>query len=95
MAKKDLIVDDDYCNTLAKYFESRGAHIEYVLNEYLTILNDIKEKGIQEGEVSKTLETYISYCKKMQNRINQISSIAHTQTISFVNKIKDIDHFKL
>lgn len=95
MAKKDLIIDDDYCNTLAKYFKSRGAHIEYVLNEYLMILKDIKENGIQEGEVSKTLEAYTNYCKKMQNKVNQISSTANTQIISFVNKIQDIDHFKL
>lgn len=93
MANKELIVDDDYCKTMGKYFVSRGAHLEVVISEYIQILESIKQDAIISGDVASALKVYIEYSKKMQNKIRNISNSAKNQTDAFISKIDEADQY--
>lgn len=93
MANKELIIDDDYCKTIGKYFISRGAHLEVSIREYIRILEYIKNDAIISGDVSNALQLYIEYCKKMQNKIKDLSETTKRQTENFLVKIDDADQY--
>lgn len=93
MANKELVVDDDYCKTMGKYFVSRGAHLEVVISEYIQILESIKQDAIISGDVASALKVYIEYSKKMQNKIRNISNSAKKQTDAFISKIDEADQY--
>lgn len=93
MANKELIVDDDYCKTMGKYFVSRGAHLEVVISEYIQILESIKQDAIISGDVASALQVYIGYSKKMQNKIRYISQNAKQQTDEYLVKIDKADQY--
>lgn len=93
MVNKELIVDDDYCKTIGKYFVSRGAHLEVVISEYIQILESIKQDAIISGDVANALQVYIEYSKKMQNKIRNISNSAKNQTDALISKIDEADQY--
>ena len=68
MAGSELVIDEEFCKNMGKYFESRGDHLDASIQEYIQILENIKNNSITSGEVSEALESYIQYSKKMQNK---------------------------
>lgn len=91
MENNELIVDEEYCEALAQYFNSRGAHLELGIRQYINILEEIQDKAILSGDVSNALLLYIDACRKMQNNIGNISRAAKRQTKQFVEEIADND----
>lgn len=91
MEKNELIVDEEYCEKLAQYFNSRGSHLELVIRQYINILERIEEKAIISGDVYNALLLYIDSCKKIQNNIGNISNAARRQTKQFVKEMADND----
>lgn len=93
MASKNLIVDDDYCKAMGAYFEKQGEELDELVVEYISILQELKSKAIVKGDVSKALSTYISYVKKMKDKIGNISDSAKTQIDSFLERIDAEDKY--
>ncbi len=93
MAGKELIVDDDYCNKLSDYFVKQGENMEKLVNDYISILNEIKFMAITKGDVAKALKDYISYAEKLKKQFNNISKIADTHTDNFLKRIDEADQY--
>lgn len=93
MAKKDLIVDDEYCTAMGKYFEKQGEELDKLIVEYIEVLQNIKSTAIVKGEVSKALKVYIEYVKKMKNQLGSVSKNANNQVSSFLNRIDTEDQY--
>lgn len=93
MASKQLIIDDDYCKAMGKYFVNQGEQIDKFVTEYISILQEVNSKAIVSGEVSKALSTYIKYVKKMNKQIGNISSIVNTQINNFLIEIDTEDKY--
>ena len=78
---------------MGKYFESRGDHLDASIQEYIQILENIKNNSITSGEVSEALESYIQYSKKMQNKIKPISESAKRQIDKFLQDVDAADQY--
>ena len=52
MASNELIIDDDYCRAMGSYFTKQGEELDQLIVDYISILQDVKNKGITSGDVS-------------------------------------------
>lgn len=84
MASNELIVDDDYCKAMGAYFEKQGEELDQLVVDYISILQDVKNKGIISGDVSNTLKLYIDYVKKLNKKFGIISDSTKTQIDKFL-----------
>lgn len=93
MASSVLVIDEEFCRNMGKYFESRGNRLDASIQEYIQILENIKSNSIMSGEVSEALESYIQYSKKMQNKIKPISESAKRQIDKFLQDVDAADQY--
>lgn len=93
MASNQLIIDDDYCNSVAEYFANQGEHLDEVISQYVAILQEIKDSAITSGDVSNALGTYISYAKRLNGQITNISAIAKSHVSNFLTRVDSADKY--
>ena len=93
MAKKDLIVDEDYIRSMQSYFVTKSYEMEAVIIQYLSILNSVKKNAVKSGEVAKALSDYIVFAKQLKNKLPDISKKLDTQLNNFINSIDNADKF--
>ena len=73
MASNELIIDDDYCRAMGSYFEKQGNEMDDMIVDYISILEDVRSKGISDGETAKVLTAYIDYVKKLNKKTGNVS----------------------
>lgn len=93
MASNELIIDDEYCKAMGTYFSKQGEEMDKLISDYIAILQEVKSKAITSGEVSKTLNTYITYVKKMNKQIGSISTSTKTQINNFLARVDSEDKY--
>lgn len=93
MAKKDLIIDDEYCKAMGAYFAKQGEQIDKLSADYVAILQEVKNKAIVSGDVSKALGTYITYARKLNKQVGNISTVAKKQVDNFLSKVDAADQY--
>lgn len=93
MAKKNLIIDDEYCKAMGAYFTKQGEQIDKLSADYVAILQEVKNKAIVSGDVSKALGAYITYAGKLNKQVGNISTVAKKQIDSFLSKVDAADQY--
>lgn len=93
MASNELIIDDDYCKSMGSYFEKQGEELDQLVVDYISILQDVKNKGITSGDVSNALNSYINYVKKLNKKIGNISTSTKTQIDNFLSRVDAEDEY--
>ncbi len=93
MASNELIIDDDYCTAMGTYFEQQGEAMDKLIAEYISILKDVRGKGIVSGDVANALTTYISYVEKLSKQIGNISKSTKSQIDKFLARVDSEDQF--
>lgn len=93
MAKKDLIIDDEYCKAMGAYFAKQGEQIDKLSADYVAILLEVKNKAIVSGDVSKALSAYITYARKLNKQVGSISTVAKKQVDNFLSKVDAADQY--
>ena len=48
----NLIIDDDYVQTVGSLCSRRGRELEEILEEYSAILDEIQQEALMEGDIS-------------------------------------------
>lgn len=93
MASNKLIVDDDYCKSMANYCVKQGEQLEKILSDYISILETVRSKAIISGETAKALSAYIANAKKLKGQFKSISESAKTQINNFVISVDEADQY--
>lgn len=93
MASNELIIDDDYCKAMGTYFVKQGEEIDKLVLDYISILNEVKNRAIISGDVSKALGTYITYVKKLNKQIGNISNSIEKQIGNFLIQVDAEDEY--
>lgn len=93
MASNELIIDDDYCRAMGEYFAKQGEKMDILVTEYISILQNIKNKAITSGDVSEALSAYIDCVKKLDNQIGDISESTKIQINSFLARVDLEDRY--
>lgn len=93
MASNELIVDDDYCKAMGAYFEKQGKEIDKLISDYISIIEEVRNKGITSGNVSNALNSYIIYVKKLNKQIGNLSNSNKTQIDKFLAHVDELDRY--
>lgn len=93
MASNELIIDDDYCKAMGSYFEKQGEELDQLVVDYISILQDVKNKGITSGDVSNALNSYINYVKKLNKKIGNLSTSTKIQIDNFLAQVDEEDQY--
>lgn len=93
MASKDLIIDDDFCKAMGTYFVKKGEEMDQMVSDYISALQDVRNKGIVSGDVATALSFYISYASRLKKQIGTISSDVSKQIDSFLARVDDADQY--
>lgn len=93
MASKDLIIDDDFCKTMGTYYVNKGAELDQMISDYISALQDVRDKGIVSGDVATALSSYISYASRLKKQIGNISTDLNDQINSFLTRVDDADQY--
>ena len=93
MASKDLIIDDDFCKAMGTYFVKKGEEMDQMVSDYISTLQDVRNKGIVSGDVASALSSYISYASRLKKQIGIISSDVNKQIDSFLARVDDADQY--
>ena len=93
MASNELIIDDDYCRTMGEYFVKKGNEMDRLVSDYVSILQTVKNAGIKSGDVSDALGTYITYVKKMNQKVGNISKTAKEEINRFLARVDAEDKY--
>ncbi|WP_075718708.1 hypothetical protein [Roseburia sp. 499] len=93
MAEKDLIIDDEYCTTMGNYFETQGQILNTMVKDYIAALEKVRKNAIKSGEVAKALDVYITYAKKLDGQMEEISVIAKKQVSDFLTQVDSADEY--
>lgn len=93
MASNELIIDDDYCRAMGTYVAKQGQQLDQMISDYVTILQDVRQKAIVSGDVATALSAYISYAEKLKKQIGNISTNASNQITTFLTKVDAADQY--
>ena len=93
MASKDLIIDDDFCKEMGTYFVKKGEELDQMVSNYISILKNVRNKGIVSGDVATALSSYISYASRLKKQIGRISSDVNKQINSFLDQVDNADQY--
>lgn len=93
MASNELIIDDEYCKAMGEYFVKQGEELDQLVVDYISILQDVKNKGITSGDVSNALNSYINYVKKLNKKIGNLSTSTKIQIDNFLAQVDEEDQY--
>lgn len=93
MAGSSLKIDDKYCEEMGECFYKAGQELDAYINDYITILQNIRKKAIKTGKVAAALERYIYYAKKMLNQFDNSAKYTKTSIAQFLKKIDEADKY--
>lgn len=93
MAGKELMIDDEYCNSMKTYFVEQGEFIDKRVAEYISILQNIRNNAITSGDVAKALSEYITYASELSKQVGNLSSIAKGHVDNFLSRVDSADQY--
>lgn len=93
MAENELVIDDEYCENMGSYFYAQGTMLDTMVKNYITALEKVRSDAIKEGEVAKALDVYITYVKKLDEQIKEISVIAKKEVEDFLSQVDNADEY--
>lgn len=93
MASNQCIIDDAYCSSMGTFFKRQGERLDQMVEDYIAVLQTIRDTGITKGDIHTVLEGYIAYAEKMKSKIGLISENAQSQVNKFLTRVDEADQY--
>lgn len=89
----ELIIDDNYINEMAEYFEKQGKQLQSMVNAYIAAMKRITEEGIAEGETSDALKKFLEYAQRLNQVISATSVEVRDSVMNYLEEIDTQDQY--
>lgn len=89
----NLIINEEEMKDYVVTIKKEASRMESSVNEYLTILNDIRNNAIKEGEVAEALSSFISHSKLLKSQFIAIAQENQKIVMRFLMKVDKDDSF--
>lgn len=93
MEEVQLIVDDQYCQEMGRFFKNKGEKLNQIVTEYVQILQEIRDSAIMEGEIATVLSQYIDCCKQLEGQIRVLSTTIDGTITRFLLSVDEADDY--
>lgn len=93
MQDTELIIDEEYINQMAEYFEKQGKQLQNMINSYNAVMKKVVEAGIMEGKTSETLKAFSEYAEKLNQVIISTAMQIRDSTMNYLEEIDTQDQY--
>jgi hypothetical protein len=93
MSYKKIIVDDDYIEEMAYYYNDTGILLQNMIDAYINIMNLILNFAIKSGEVHEAIRAFVTCAEQMKGCINETAQLAKRAADEFLVQIDEKDNF--
>lgn len=89
----ELIIDEEYINGMAEYFEKQGKQLQQMADYYIATMKKVVEEGVAMGETSETLITFLEYAQKLNQVIGSTAIQVRNSTMNYLEEIDTQDQY--
>lgn len=93
MQDTELIIDEEYINGMAEYFEKQGKQLQQMMDYYIATIKKVVEEGVAMGETSETLITFLEYAQKLNQVIGSTAIQVRNSTMNYLEEIDTQDQY--
>lgn len=89
----EIIIVDEFVEKAGKSLKSRSDYLFNRISRYHSILENIREEGIMEGETAEALDAFIVEVEKISNLTKQcrIGEVGSFGCKNYISRIEDAD----
>lgn len=88
-----MIVEDEYLNELAEYFEKQGKQLQRMADAYIAVMEQITSGGIMQGETAMVLRRFLESAKKLNHVISSVSVEVRDSVMNYLEEIDTEDQY--
>lgn len=89
-----VIVDDNYINEMAEYFERQGKQLQGMMDSYIDAIRRVTENGIVQGDTADRLKSYLEYAEKLKQVVLEVSTEVRDLAGSYLEEICEQDQYQ-
>lgn len=89
-----VIVDDNYINEMAEYYERQGKQLQGMIDSYIDAIRKVTENGIVQGDTADRLKSYLAYAEKLKQVVLEVSTEARDLAGSYLKEICEQDQYQ-
>lgn len=94
MQDTEVVIDDDYINAMAEYFEKQGRQLQGIADNYISAMTRMVQEGMPIGETSETLRTFVNYAQALQREILTTAMKARNLTLDYLEEVDVKDNYQ-
>ncbi len=95
MQDTELVIDEEYINGMAEYFEKQGKQLQKMSNDYIRIMRKVVEDGIIKGETAESLRAFLQYAEKLNRVVASTALQIRDSTVNYLGEIDTRDQYQL
>lgn len=93
MQDTELIIDEEYINEMAEYFEKQGKQLQKMADSYINTMTKVVKEGVVMGETSESLNTFLQYAEKLNQVIISTAMQVRNSTMNYLEEIDTQDQY--
>lgn len=93
MQDTELVIDEEYINEMAEYFEKQGKQLQNIAASYIGAMKRVVGEGIIEGKTSETLKTFLEYAEKLNQVIISTAMQIRDSAMNYLEEIDTQDQY--
>lgn len=94
MQDTELIINEEYINGMAEYFEKQGKQLQSMADGYVTAMRKVVEEGIVRGETAETMRAFLQYAEKLNQVIVSTAMKIRNSTVNYLEEIDTQDQYQ-
>lgn len=94
MQDTELVIDEEYINGMAEYFEKQGKQLQNIANCYIAEMRKVVEGGIVRGETAESLRVFLQYAEKLNQVIISTAMQVRDSTVNYLEEIDTQDQYQ-
>lgn len=95
MQDTELVIDEEYINGMAEYFEKQGKQLQKMSNDYIRIMRKVVEDGIIKGETAESLSAFLQYAEKLNRVVASTALHIRDSAVNYLGEIDTRDQYQL
>ena len=93
MTDQNMIIDEEYCRSMGRWFRIQGERMEHLYRDYIKLLDVACSSALLGGEVSTELKIYMNCAENLLGLLNEFSETIENQISMFLANVSIADQY--
>lgn len=95
MQDTGVIIQDDYINEMADYYERQGKQLQCMIDAYMAAMRRVAGEGITIGRTSDALKSFLEYAQKLNQAIATAAMGSRDSAMRYLEEIAEQEQYRL